>query len=73
MSERSDTLIHYIIGGHLPVKRYTVVIMQNRGIQMDRGRRTRKPRSGNEQSESRLALKPQTNRESRGSKLARVS
>jgi len=71
MSERVDTLICYRIGGHLLVKHYTVMITKNRGIQMDRGRRTRKPGSENEQSESRLALKPQTNRERRGSELTK--
>jgi len=58
MSERDDTLIRYRIGGHLLVKRYTVIITKNRGIQTDRGRRTRKLGSENEQSERRLDLNP---------------
>jgi len=34
------------------------MMMQNMGIQMDKGRRTRTPGSENEQLGSRLALKP---------------
>ena len=47
----------YRIGGHLPMRHYTVMITLNRGIQTDKGRETRETGSGNEQSESRLALK----------------
>lgn len=46
--------------------------MQNRGIQMDRGRRTRKLRSRNEQLESRLALKPRTNRDKASSEKSEL-
>ena len=38
ISSEPDTPICYRIGGHLPVRRYTVMIKHNRGIQTDRGR-----------------------------------
>jgi len=66
VSKKPNILTHYRIGGHLPVKRYTVIMTQNRGIQTNRGKKTRMLGSGNEPTESRLALKPQTDR-SRGS------
>ncbi len=58
MSKRADTLIHYKIGGHLPLRHYIVTIMQNKGIQTKKGRGTKNMGSGNELLESRLALKP---------------
>lgn len=43
--------------------RYTVMMTQNRGIQTDRGRGTKKLGNENEQSKRKLALKPQVDRE----------
>ena len=45
------------------MRRYTVMITQNKWIQTDRGKGTEKPGRGNEQSESKLALKPRTDQD----------
>ena len=38
------------------MKHYTVMMMQSKGSQADKGRRSMEPRSGNKESGSRLAL-----------------
>jgi len=52
VSKEPDTLTHCRIGGHL--------LTQNRGVRMDRGRKTRTSGSRNELTKNRLALKPRT-------------
>lgn len=44
------------------MKCYTLMMMQNKGVRRDRGRKTRVTGSGNEPIESRLALKPSADR-----------